>query len=52
MIYFDPLAKFPKPVYQPSCGNCNGYGSVPNALIKSMKRCEACNGTGKEPADE
>ena len=55
MIHFNQIANPPTPVYRPVCGACEGRGVVPS--LKSVQRCEQCNGTGKEgntpePADE
>lgn len=52
MIHFSEIANPPTPVYKPACGVCEGRGVVPS--LKSVQRCEQCNGTGKEttPAEE
>ena len=46
MIHFSQIANPPMPTYRPICGACEGRGVVPS--LKSVQRCEQCNGTGKE----
>ena len=46
MIYFSEIANPPQPVYRPMCVACEGRCVVPS--LKSVQRCEQCNGTGKE----
>ena len=56
MINFNQIANPPQPTYRPMCVACEGRGVVPSLSMKSVQRCEQCNGTGKEgntpePAD-
>jgi len=46
MIHFNQIANPPQPTYRPMCVACDGRGVVPS--LKSVQRCEQCNGTGKE----
>jgi DnaJ-class molecular chaperone len=48
MIHFNQIANPPQPTYRPMCVACEGRGVVPSLSIKSVQRCEQCNGTGKE----
>jgi DnaJ-class molecular chaperone len=55
MIHFNQIANPLQPTYRPMCVACEGRGVVPS--LKSVQRCEQCNGTGKEgntplPAEE
>ena len=48
MIHFNQIANPPQPTYRPMCVACDGHGVVPSLSMKSVQRCEPCNGTGKE----
>jgi len=50
MIHFNQIANPPQPTYRPMCVACEGRGVVPS--LKSVQRCEQCNGTGKENTPE
>jgi DnaJ-class molecular chaperone len=48
MIPFSQIANPPMPAYRPICGTCEGRGVVPVWETKSLEKCTACNGVGRE----